>query len=102
VLPLPIPPPVVRTTPPQPVTPALVRPPPSRTPPPVVVPTPAPPAPRPQSGGFTPPPTASTTPLTDAQIATLTARLNCGDLNGDGEVNGADLGKMLIGWGQCQ
>ena len=71
VLPLPAPPPVVRTTPPQPVTPALVRPPPSRTPSPVIVPTPAPPVPRPQSGGFTPPPTASTTPLTDAQIATL-------------------------------
>jgi septal ring factor EnvC (AmiA/AmiB activator) len=53
------------------VTPAPVRPPSSRTPPPVVVPTPAPPAPRPQSGGFTPPPTASTTPLTDAQIAAL-------------------------------
>ena len=39
--------------------------------------------------------------LTAANTA-LTARLNCGDLNGDGEVNGADLGKMLIGWGQCQ
>jgi hypothetical protein len=38
----------------------------------------------------------------DAQIAALTAQLNCGDLNGDGEVNGADLGKMLISWGQCQ
>jgi hypothetical protein len=38
----------------------------------------------------------------DAQIAALTARLNCGDLNGDGEVNGADLGKLIIGWGQCQ
>ena len=37
-----------------------------------------------------------------AANTTLTARLNCGDLNGDGEVNGADLGKMLIGWGQCQ
>jgi hypothetical protein len=38
----------------------------------------------------------------DAQIAALTAQLNCGDLTGDGEVNGADLGKMLISWGQCQ
>jgi murein DD-endopeptidase MepM/ murein hydrolase activator NlpD len=71
VLPLPSPPPVVRTTPPQSVTPAPVRPPPPRTSPPVVTPTPAPPAPRPQSGGFTPPPTASTTPLTEAQITAL-------------------------------
>jgi len=69
--PAPAPPPVVRTPPPQPVTPAPVRPPPSRTSPPVVAPTPVPPAPRPQSGGFTPPPTASTTSLTDAQIAAL-------------------------------
>ena len=38
----------------------------------------------------------------DAQVAALTARLNCGDLNGDGEVNGADLGKLIIGGGQCQ
>ena len=37
-----------------------------------------------------------------AQNTALTARLNCGDLNGDGEVNGADLGKLLISWGQCQ
>ena len=37
-----------------------------------------------------------------AQNAALTAQLNCGDLNGDGEVNGADLGKLIIGWGQCQ
>jgi hypothetical protein len=32
----------------------------------------------------------------------LTARLNCGDLDGNGEVNGADLGRMLISWGPCQ
>jgi hypothetical protein len=38
----------------------------------------------------------------DAQIVALTAQLNCGDLDGDGAVNGADLGKVLIGWGQCQ
>jgi hypothetical protein len=24
-----------------------------------------------------------------------------GDLNGDGVINGADLGAMLVGWGQC-
>jgi hypothetical protein len=38
----------------------------------------------------------------DAQITALTTRLNCGDLDGDGEVNGGDLGRLLIGWGQCQ
>ena len=38
----------------------------------------------------------------NAQVAALTARLNCGDLDGNGEVNGADLGRMLISWGQCQ
>jgi hypothetical protein len=37
-----------------------------------------------------------------SQITALTAQLNCGDLNGDGEVNGGDLGKMLISWGLCQ
>jgi hypothetical protein len=37
-----------------------------------------------------------------ASNAALTARLNCGDLDGDGAVNGADLGRMLISWGQCQ
>jgi len=41
------------------------------------------------------------TALTAANTA-LTAQLNCGDLDGDGEVNGGDLGKMLISWGQCQ
>ena len=38
----------------------------------------------------------------NARVTALTAQLNCGDLNGDGEVNGADLGKLIIGWGQCQ
>jgi alpha-tubulin suppressor-like RCC1 family protein len=40
--------------------------------------------------------------LDSVEIAALTAQLNCGDLDGDGAVNGADLGKVLIGWGQCQ
>lgn len=37
----------------------------------VAAPPSAAPAPRPSSGGFTPPPTTSTTPLTDAQITAL-------------------------------
>jgi hypothetical protein len=37
----------------------------------------------------------------DAQIAALTAQLNCGDLNGDNEVNGADVGLQLINYGPC-
>lgn len=37
-----------------------------------------------------------------AANAALNAQLNCGDLDGDGKVNGADLGRMLISWGQCQ
>jgi hypothetical protein len=45
--------------------------------------------------------TAANAALTAANTA-LTAQLNCGDLNGDGEVNGADLGRMLISWGLCQ
>jgi len=74
----PTPPPPTRTTPPpapRPVPPPVRVTPPPVTPPPVVTPPPprtAPPAAsRPQSGGFTPPPTASTTSLTDAQIAAL-------------------------------
>lgn len=69
------------STPPRSVTPPpRTAPPPTRvTPPPAPVVTPpaprptvpAPAAPRPQSGGFTPPPTASTTSLSDAQIAAL-------------------------------
>jgi regulator of replication initiation timing len=38
----------------------------------------------------------------DSENTALTAQLTCGDLNGDGEVNGGDLGKLLISWGQCQ
>ena len=37
----------------------------------------------------------------NAQVAALTAQLNCGDLNGDGEVNGADVGLQLINYGPC-
>ncbi len=85
VTPPPVTPPPA-STPPRSVTPAPVTPPPRTAPPPtrvtpppapVVTPpaprptVPAPTPPRPQSGGFTPPPTASTTPLSDAQIATL-------------------------------
>ena len=35
------------------------------------------------------------------EIAALTAQLNCGDLDGDGEVNGADIGLMLVSYGPC-
>ena len=66
---------------PRPAPPARVSPPPATVPAPVPAPTvpksaptpppPQPAPPRPQSGGFTPPPTASTTPLTDAQITAL-------------------------------
>ena len=37
----------------------------------------------------------------NAQVAALTAQLNCGDLNGDNEVNGADVGLMLVNYGPC-
>ena len=37
----------------------------------------------------------------NAQVAALTAQLNCGDLNGDGEVNGADVGLQLMNYGPC-
>lgn len=79
--PAPAPPPQARPEPPRPAPPrvetprppAVVPPAPSPVPaPPRVTPAPTPPVPaRPPSGGFTPPPTASTTPLTDAQIAAL-------------------------------
>jgi hypothetical protein len=36
-----------------------------------------------------------------ASNAALTAQLNCGDLNGDNEVNGADVGLQLINYGPC-
>ena len=37
----------------------------------------------------------------NAQVTALTAQLNCGDLNGDGEVNGADVGLQLMNYGPC-
>jgi hypothetical protein len=37
----------------------------------------------------------------DAQNATLTAQLECGDLDGDGEVGGADIGLVLLNFGPC-
>jgi len=37
----------------------------------------------------------------DAQNATLTAQLECGDLDGDGEVAGSDLGLVLLNFGPC-
>ena len=36
-----------------------------------------------------------------ASNAVLTARLNCGDLNGDNEVNGEDFGLQLLNYGPC-
>jgi murein DD-endopeptidase MepM/ murein hydrolase activator NlpD len=79
--PLPAPTPQPRPEPPRAVPPRVeaprppvVAPPAPRpvAPPPRVAPAPAPPAAaRPPSGGFTLPPTASTTPLTDAQVAAL-------------------------------
>jgi murein DD-endopeptidase MepM/ murein hydrolase activator NlpD len=79
--PIPAPTPQPRPEPPRAVPPRVeaprppvVAPPAPRpvAPPPRVAPAPAPPAAaRPPSGGFTLPPTASTTPLTDAQVAAL-------------------------------
>jgi hypothetical protein len=37
----------------------------------------------------------------NAQVTALTAQLNCGDLDGDGEVNSADVGLQLINYGPC-
>ena len=37
----------------------------------------------------------------NAQVAALTAQLNCGDLNGDNEVNGEDFGLQLLNYGPC-
>ena len=37
----------------------------------------------------------------DAQIVALTAQLECGDLDGDGEVGGADIGLVLLNFGPC-
>ena len=39
--------------------------------------------------------------VANAQVAALTAKLNCGDLDGDGEVNGADIGLTLVSYGSC-
>jgi hypothetical protein len=39
--------------------------------------------------------------MANAQVTALTAQLNCGDLDGDGEVNGADVGLQLINYGPC-
>ena len=36
-----------------------------------------------------------------AANAALTARLECGDLDGDGEVAGSDLGLVLLNFGPC-
>jgi len=36
-----------------------------------------------------------------AANAALTARLECGDLDGDGEVGGADIGLVLLNFGPC-
>jgi len=44
--------------------------------------------------------TTANTALT-SQNAALTAQLNCGDLNGDGKVNGADVGLQLVNYGPC-
>jgi hypothetical protein len=37
----------------------------------------------------------------DAQIVLLTTQLSCGDLDGDGEVGGADIGLVLLNFGPC-
>jgi chromosome segregation ATPase len=37
----------------------------------------------------------------DSENAALTAQLNCGDLDGNGEVNSADIGLMLVSYGPC-
>lgn len=43
---------------------------------------------------------AANAALTTANAA-LTAQLNCGDLNGDNEVNGEDFGLQLLNYGPC-
>ncbi len=37
----------------------------------------------------------------NARVTALTAQLNCGDLDGDGEVTGADVGLQLVNYGPC-
>jgi hypothetical protein len=39
--------------------------------------------------------------LDSVEIVALTARLNCGDLDGDGEVGGADISLALLNFGPC-
>ncbi|NBV64432.1 MAG: hypothetical protein EBR71_08200, partial [Planctomycetes bacterium] len=43
---------------------------------------------------------AANAALTAANAA-LTAQLECGDLDGDGEVAGSDLGLVLLNYGPC-
>ena len=37
----------------------------------------------------------------DSENTALTTQLNCGDLDGNSEVNGADVGLMLVNYGPC-
>ena len=37
-----------------------------------------------------------------AQLAIVTAQLQCGDLDGSGDVGSEDLGMLLLNYGQCE